>query len=117
MNYYSHYQSNPQFPYPRKTLHKPNIGPSCSNPEKSHKHTVPPQKIQQEKNSRIEPKNALFEKAFQSFSTVLEPIEKLLGRKVQFDDILLVVLIYIIFTEKDSDNNTLLLSLIFILLG
>jgi len=117
MNYYSHYQSNPQFPYPRKTLHRPNNCSHSSKPEKSPKHTVPPQKIQQEKNSRTEPKNALFEKAFQSFSTVLEPIEKLLGRKIQFDDILLVVLIYIIFTEKDSDNNTLLLSLIFILLG
>lgn len=116
MNYYPRYQSNPQFPYPKKALHKPNSCTSAKNTVKTQKNTEPFKQIQQ-KNSRQESKNAFFDKAFDSLSTVLDPIEKLLGRKIQFDDILLVVLIYIIFTEKDNDNNTLLLALVFILLG
>jgi len=116
MNYYPRYQSNPQFPYPKKTLHRPNTCPSAQNTEKLHKNVEPP-KQKQQKNSRQESKNAFFDKALDSLSTVLEPIENFLGRKIQFDDILLVVLIYIIFTEKDNENNTLLLALIFILLG
>ena len=58
-----------------------------------------------------------------SFSTssiiksVLSPIENLLGRKIEFDDILLLGIIYVIFTEKNKENNTLLLCLLFILLS
>lgn len=51
------------------------------------------------------------------FSSFLSPIENLLGRKIEFDDILLLGIIYIIFTEKNKENNTLLLCLLFILLG
>jgi len=115
MNYYSHYQSNPLFPYQKKTIHRPNTHSSASCNEITRKKASPPPK--QEKNSRPDKRNAIFDKAFHSISTVLEPIEKILGRKIEFDDILIVVLIYIIFTEKDSENNTLLLCLLFVLLG
>jgi len=116
MNYYSHSQSNPLFPYPKKPIHRPNSHSSMPSKEIMRKNTPSPEK-HQEKNSRQDKRNAIFDKAFHSLSTVLEPIEKILGRKIEFDDILIVVLIYIIFTEKDSENNTLLLCLIFILLG
>ena len=49
-------------------------------------------------------------------NSILSPIENILGRKIEFDDILLLGLIYIIFTEKNKENNTLLLCLLFILL-
>ena len=45
----------------------------------------------------------------------LSPIENLIGRKIEFEDILLIVIIYVIFTEKNKENNTLLLCLLFIL--
>ena len=53
------------------------------------------------------------------FSNILEsllkPIEKYIGRKINFDDLLLVSLIYLLYTEKDNDNNVLLLCLLFLL--
>lgn len=51
------------------------------------------------------------------FDNFLAPIEKMIGRKINFDDIILIALIYLLYTEKDDENNTLLLCLIFILLG
>jgi len=51
------------------------------------------------------------------FSSFLSPIENFIGRKIEFDDILLIAIIYVIFTEKNKENNTLLLCLLFILLG
>jgi len=50
-------------------------------------------------------------------NSILSPIEKILGRKIEFDDLLLLAIIYVIFTEKNKENNTLLLCLLFILLG
>lgn len=49
------------------------------------------------------------------FSSIFSPIENFLGRKIAIDDILLIFIIYIIFTEKEKENNTLLLCLLFIL--
>lgn len=51
------------------------------------------------------------------FSSILSPIENFIGRKIEFDDILLIAIIYVVFTEKNKENNTLLLCLLFILLG
>jgi hypothetical protein len=48
-------------------------------------------------------------------NTVLSPIEKAIGREITFDDLLLIALIYLLYTEKDNDNNILLLCLIFLL--
>ena len=47
--------------------------------------------------------------------TLLSPIEKYIGRKINFDDLLLVALIYLLYTEKDNDDNILLLCLLFLL--
>lgn len=93
MNYYCRYKNNPDFPYKNYTY---------ASYSKYYK------------NIKKETSN-FFDVSF--FTSFLSPIEKLLGRKIQFDDILLVALIYIIFTEKNSENNTLLLCLLFILLG
>ncbi len=49
------------------------------------------------------------------FSSFLSPIENFIGRKIKFDDILLIIIIFLIFSEKDKENNILLLCLIFIL--
>jgi len=51
------------------------------------------------------------------FNSILSPLENIIGKKIEFDDILLVIIIYVIFTEKNKENNTLLLCLLFILLG
>ena len=48
-------------------------------------------------------------------NNLLSPIEKAIGRKINFDDLLLIALIYLLYTEKDDDNNLLLLCLIFLL--
>lgn len=115
MNYYPLYISNPQFPYQKRELRSPTTCKSSTKQNHSKKiEALPPKN---EKKQQTESKNDFFNKTLDSASAILEPIEKLLGRKIQFDDILLVVLIYIIFTEKDTDNNTLLLALVFVLLG
>jgi len=49
------------------------------------------------------------------FSSFLSPIENLMGRKIEFEDILLIGIIYVIFTEKNKENTSLLLCLLFIL--
>ena len=33
------------------------------------------------------------------------PVEKIIGRKIEFDDILLIGIIYIIFTEKNKEKR------------
>ena len=48
-------------------------------------------------------------------NNLLSPIEKAIGREINFDDLLLIALIYLLYTEKDNDNNLLLLCLIFLL--
>lgn len=93
MTYSCRYKKNPGFPYKKTTY-----SPFFTDSKKEKKET-----------------SNIFDVSF--FTSLLSPIESLLGRKIHFDDILLVALIYIIFTEKNSDNNTLLLCLIFILLG
>ena len=114
MNYYSHYQSSPIFPY-KKTLRSPN-STHCMQQTKSSS-SKPPLGNIQEKSSKQKNSSTFLSKILPSLSTALEPIEKILGRKIEFDDILLVVLIYVIFTEKEGENNTLLCCLLFILLG
>lgn len=52
---------------------------------------------------------------FNFLDSILSPIENLIGRKIEFEDILLIGIIYVIFTEKNKENNTLLLCLLFIL--
>lgn len=47
--------------------------------------------------------------------SILSPIEKAIGKKISFDDLILVALIYLLYTEKDNDNNVLLLCLLFLL--
>lgn len=47
--------------------------------------------------------------------SILSPVEKSIGRKICFDDLILVALIYLLYTEKDNDNNVLLLCLLFLL--
>ena len=104
MTYTCRYKNNPMFPYSKKT-HKLKKGQplksTASNTSKDD--FFYPQKG-----------NFYFSGMFNKFLT---PIEKMLGRKIHFDDIILVALIYLLYTEKDDENNTLLLCLIFILLG
>lgn len=114
MNYYPLYISNPQFPYQKRELRSPTTCKSSAKQSHSKKNEALPPKNEKKQTKS---KKDFFSKTLESASAILEPIEKLLGRKIQFDDILLVVLIYIIFTEKDNDNNTLLLALVFVLLG
>lgn len=92
MTYSCKYKRNPIFPY--KTSDNLNI----------HTH---------QKNKNKEPSH----KESSIFDSILSPIENILGRKIEFDDILLLALIYVIFTEKNKENNTLLLCLLFILLN
>ena len=47
--------------------------------------------------------------------SILSPIENIIGRKIEFDDFLLLIIIYVIFTEKNKENTSLLLCLLFIL--
>ena len=106
MTYSYNYRNNPSFPYTkRKITKKPTI-----------QQTPPPKEEEKSKEHKKEPSSFLDSSFIHTF---LEPVEKLLGRKIGFDDILLVALIYILFTEKEgeNDNKTLLLCLIFILLG
>lgn len=97
MTYSCKYKRNPVFPYKHS----------------NEKHNVHTQHTQTSKGKNKEPSNC--ESSF--FNSLLSPVENILGRKIEFDDILLVILIYVIFTEKDKDNHTLLICLLFILLN
>jgi len=102
MNYRCSYRNNPMFPY-SNTTHK----------LKKRQ----PLKSTASDNSKD---NFYFKKKLNSpgfLDKFLTPVEKFIGRKIYFDDIILVSLIYLLYTEKDNENNTLLLCLIFILLG
>ena len=90
MKYSCRYKNNPTFPY-TKTITCKKDGKKTSNTDAS-------------KQTEIS-----------FFDTILSPIENILGRKIAFDDILLLAIIYVIFTEKNKENNTLLLCLLFIL--
>ncbi len=93
MTYSCKYKNNPTFPYTK-------INHLHTNHNKNHT----------KKETPSENENSLF-------NSFLSPIEKFLGRKIEFDDLILVAIIYVIFTEKDKDNNLLLLCLFFILLS
>lgn len=63
-----------------------------------------------------EPENPHVSNMFSNIlGSILSPIEQAIGRKINFDDLLLVALIYLLYTEKDNDNNILLLCLLFLL--
>ena len=47
--------------------------------------------------------------------SIFSPIENAIGRKINADDLILVALIYLLYTEKDNENNVLLLCLLFLL--
>lgn len=101
MTYQCRNAQNPIFPYgSREKIRKP---PSSSSKTDNH-----------EKKQPLKNANTLFSGLFDSF---LGPVEKLLGRKIKFDDLLLVGLIYLLFTEKENEDTSLLLCLLFILLG
>jgi hypothetical protein len=102
MNYKCSYK-NSTFPY--NQLHKN----STQNSEKSNfcvdKFVDNVQKI----NPTV---SNIFSNILES---ILSPIEKAIGKKISFDDLILVALIYLLYTEKDNDNNVLLLCLLFLL--
>ena len=102
MTYKYRYKTNPIFPYQTNT-HKL----KKRQPLKNISH------------STFED-NFHYKNTFNNFpllNKILEPIEKMIGRKINFDDIILIALIYLLYSEKDNENNVLLLCLIFILLG
>ena len=92
MTYSCKYKNNPSFPYNKISHNK-------KNDKKPEKPDV----------------SSISDSSF--LSSILSPIENFIGRKIEFDDILLLGIIYVIFTEKNKENNTLLLCLLFILLG
>lgn len=99
MTYHCRYKTNPIFPYPRKIKNRYKTYQQNSHEPSSNK------------------KNSFNNILSGTLDNVLAPIEKLIGRKIAFDDLLLVGIIYLMFTEKENDDNTLLLCLIFILIG
>ncbi|MBE5812548.1 MAG: hypothetical protein E7314_02705 [Clostridiales bacterium] len=101
MNYKCSY-NNSTFPYNKS--HKK----STQEPEKSRScvdNTV-------DNVQKNPPVSNVFSSILQS---ILSPIENAIGRKISFDDLILVALIYLLYTEKDNDNNILLLCLLFLL--
>lgn len=103
MTYSHNYRNNPSFPYSKRKIAKKTISQTTFT-----KTEEPKKEIKKERSS-------LLDSSF--IHSFLSPVEKMLGRKIEFDDILLVILIYILFTEKDTenDNKTLILCLLFIL--
>lgn len=98
--------------------HKTSTFPYNSSKQKSH-----PKANTQCVNSSVDnseksenSKNPYASNVFANLlNNLLTPIEKAIGRKINFDDLLLIALIYLLYTEKDDDNNLLLLCLIFLL--
>lgn len=82
-----------------------------------NKNKQPSYNVSEEKKIEFEnEKNPPVENIFSGIlSSILSPLEKMIGRKINFDDLLLVALIYLLYTEKENDNNILLLCLIFLL--
>lgn len=103
MNYKCSY-NNSTFPYnqsQKKTTQKTKNTGSCVDNSVDNV---------QEKNP---PVSNIFSNILES---ILSPIEKAIGRKISFDDLILVAFIYLLYTEKDNDNNVLLLCLLFLLI-
>lgn len=110
MTYSCRYNNNSTFPYSKRKIQ------NSSHNKNSQTQSSPKENCEQpQKETTKKEQSSFLDSSF--LHTILEPVEKLIGRKIGFDDILLVLLIYILFTEKDdkSDNKTLLLCLIFIL--
>ena len=91
MKYSFKYKTNPSFPY-NKELSTTKDNKKRENPDVSS-----------------------FSTSF--LNSILSPIENFIGRKIEFEDLLIIGIIYVIFTEKNKENNTLLLCLLFILLS
>ena len=102
MTYTCRYRNNSMFPYSPK-IHKLKKGQ--------------PLKSTASDSSKDDFYNRKKFNSLGFLDTILAPVEKMIGRKINFDDIILVALIYLLYTEKDDENTTLLLCLIFILLG
>jgi len=102
MTYKCRYKNNPIFPYSNK-VHKLKKKQPLKNTSFNNS------------KDNFYYKENMYSSGF--LDNFLSPIEKMIGRKIYFDDIILVALIYLLYTEKDDENNTLLLCLIFILLG
>ena len=100
MTYNCRYTTNSIFPYRRK----------INNYKKNQKNSP---------TSSCNIENAFSINSFfsNSFNNLFKPIEKIIGRKIAFDDLLLVGIIFLLFTEKERSDNTLLLCLLFILVG
>lgn len=114
MTYSCKYSNSSSFPYSKRRIYQTN------NYQKNHNSgcvNEAPNYCKQEEKESKKTKNSFFNSSY--IHSLLEPVEKLLGRKLSFDDMLLLVLIYILFTEKESDNDnkTLILCLLFILMG
>ena len=92
MTYSCKYKNNPSFPYTKTTNH-------------------------QTHNKKAENPYVSSFSASSLLNSILSPIEDIIGRKIEFDDLLLLGIIYIIFSEKNKENNTLLLCLLFILIN
>lgn len=108
MTYNCKYRSNPSFPY-QHTIKKHTYN------KKSQETFVSCNKSdEKEEKSKSFFDRVFFDKAF--IKKLLSPVENFLGREVCFDDLLLVVLIYLLFTEKENEDKTLLICLFFILL-
>lgn len=106
MTYSCRYRNNSAFPYSKRTIQ--NKSDKKSTKKRENCYDEPEENVKKEQSSFLD---SSFLRSF------LDPIEKLIGRKICFDDILLILLIYILFTDKEeeSDNKTLLLCLAFIL--
>jgi len=92
MKYSCKYKTNPSFPYNKEM-------PTKNTPKKRENTDV----------------SSFSTSSF--LSSILSPVENFIGRKIEFEDLLLIGIIYVIFTEKNKENNTLLLCLLFILLS
>jgi len=102
LTYTYHKKRNSPFPFGRRRKSKKKAPPSNNN------------KPIIEAPCRHKKSSPLFNGAL---DFIIKPIEQRIGRKIDFDDILLVALIVLIMTNKEDDDLTLLICLGFILIG
>ena len=103
MTYTYHKKRNSSFPFGRRRKSKKKAPPSNN----SNKPII-------EAPCRHKKSSPLFNGAL---DFIIKPIEQRIGRKIEFDDLLLVALIVLIMTNKEDDDLTLLICLGFILIG
>lgn len=117
MNYHCSYRTNPIFPYspqPNTKKQKESFKNYSSFNHTSSKKEECSRSFSKKESLSQPPVNA--DSFFSGLlNNILNPIEKLIGRKIKFDDLLLIFLLYLLFTEKENEDNTLLLCLVFIL--